>query len=330
MNPDLQNAVVLITSCEHDRRGFGTGFVIHHDSGTRRSYVVTCTHVLSKIECGDLLRIDGDDKKYSVLMRDDGSDLSLIELEDMATRPVIRLAIHTRSRSPVLVVGFAGFGQHYSKRRLEGILMDQVTMVSRGTAPRKFSAWELSIVSDASLQDGFSGSPVIETDSANCVAVMSYRQGEGARGLAVSVAALEDTLSRLPNAAAGFIAKPGQYDRSGDYLDLLFSRATASEIKGDLGTALEIFERIKEQDPLYGGIDRAIARVRNELRRAYVDRYGRVDRTQVVTTWEHRQYPHSASPSMKPRRILVCYSMFVVAVIAAILIGVSLYYWFNN
>ena len=188
MTPEeLQRSVVLIVSSDPKKNDFGTGFVVRHKSDS--TYLLTCGHVVDDVG-RDRLRIR--DRQATVIASGykDGLDLAVLKVDGLSDLPTLNL--HGSGGSgdkgtSVLTAGFDFADDRYSIRHLQGTLGDRLPLQSRGLA--RIQAWDLQ-TQDYTLQPGYSGSPVVDPDSGNVIAVVSHRL-EGKSSIAISIEALK-------------------------------------------------------------------------------------------------------------------------------------------
>lgn len=188
MNPEnLQKSIVLITSNESNNSRFGTGFVIRQVSGT--AYVLTCAHVVRDV--GGAEKVKADSKPATVIAsgENDGLDLAVLRVDGLGGKPEINLHVSGKKESPFITAGFQLYDKAHLIRSLQGTLGEPVGLQSIRIGER-IQAWDLRIDGDYSLQPGFSGSPVVDEATGYVLGIVSHRQGEGRRGLAISIEAL--------------------------------------------------------------------------------------------------------------------------------------------
>ncbi|KAB0242921.1 serine protease [Microcystis aeruginosa EAWAG127a] len=308
------DACILITSRNPDNRRFGTGFIIYHSG--QKSYVVTCAHVISDVGGEELIEADGQPARIVGIGSDDGLDLAVIEVDELLGKPVVKLKVLSIAGSPFLTVGFRAFGRHFSIAPLFGIAATAVALESRKYSDR-VKAWNLEIRDGEHLHDGYSGSPVIDDDGF-CLGVITYKQGDGQVGLAISIEELEKIWNTMP---AGLIEKISEYQ---SYCDRLASQATRFYITGDLAQALDIYQQIRTIEPSYPRINMMIKSVEAEMGKPYIDRYGRV-REDLIQSCKAREQAWPLPNKLAPRRSPILVSVFfyfLVLVLVVIVISI--------
>ena len=182
-------STVLITSSDPDNHFFGTGFVIY--CRLRTSYVLTCAHVVDDIGGADKAVTAGMTATHVASGDADGVDLAILSCENLDTIAPLQLQVHAKRGQQFQTSGFQLYGkQKYLIRPLAGLLGNSVQIgVSQAGLVK---AWDLNITDDYQLQPGYSGSPVVD-ENGDAVAVVSTRQADGRKGLALSV----DAVSRI-------------------------------------------------------------------------------------------------------------------------------------
>ncbi|MGH3402972.1 MAG: trypsin-like peptidase domain-containing protein [Streptosporangiaceae bacterium] len=183
---DPLGSAVLITSSDPDNHFFGTGFIIYRRQ--RTSYVLTCAHVIDDIGGADKAVTAGVAATPVASGDADGIDLAILRCEDLDAIAPLQLKVNAERGQHFQTTGFQLYGkQKYLIRSLAGLLGKPVQIgVSQAGLVK---AWDLNITDDYQLQPGYSGSPVVD-ENGDAIAVVSTRQAEGRKGLAVSVEAV--------------------------------------------------------------------------------------------------------------------------------------------
>ena len=156
------------------------------------AYLLTCAHVIQDV--GGLAQVEAGGLPATVVTTGEKEDidLAILRVDGLRDKPPLSLQVWGEKGSPFLTAGFQLFGETLLIRPLRGKLGDQVELQSRQSSDR-VRAWDLQILDDYALQPGYSGSPVVNEESGNVLAVVSHRQGEGKSGLAISI----DSLSKI-------------------------------------------------------------------------------------------------------------------------------------
>ncbi len=199
MASTIENSIVLITSEDTSIDRFGTGFVIYRQGNT--SYLLTCAHVVNDIGSGKKL-LAGNKTAEIVACSDNSnaSDLAVLKVEDLLDAPPLKLGVLDNPYSDCETAGYWLYdksNERYLVERIHGKLGKQVGLSSRGRAGF-VRAWEFEVEGGTNLQPGYSGSPVIDELTNSVVGVISYRLGQGKKGLAISVKTLEEIWSEIP------------------------------------------------------------------------------------------------------------------------------------
>ncbi|MGK7879688.1 MAG: trypsin-like peptidase domain-containing protein [Crocosphaera sp.] len=190
----LQESIVLITSKEPDNRGFGTGFVVKSQWGI--SYIVTCAHVVTEIGGEEFIQVDGKSGIVIVSGEETGLDLAVVRVEGLTREHPLKLGKEKEVIKDFLTAGYHGFQQsgteqlQYFLKPSQGEIGNPVIIQSQFLGKR-IQGWDLNIVGENGLQRGCSGSPIVEPESGEVIAVASHRQGEK-KGLALAIEELEN------------------------------------------------------------------------------------------------------------------------------------------
>ncbi|NER33666.1 MAG: trypsin-like peptidase domain-containing protein [Oscillatoria sp. SIO1A7] len=187
MTPEeLQQSLVLISSSEQKNNDFGTGFVFRQNRGS--VYILTCAHVVRDVGGRDKVKIG--DRPVTVVATGDenGLDLAVLRVDGLFEMPALNLLGTGNQGSSFITAGFQVLDDKHLIRSLRVTLGDRVGLQSRGLD--RIQAWDLQI-QDYALKRGYSGSPVVDPDSGNVIAVVIQRQQDGKRGLAICIKALD-------------------------------------------------------------------------------------------------------------------------------------------
>ncbi|MCB9104327.1 MAG: TIR domain-containing protein [Anaerolineales bacterium] len=195
MAVDLQNSVVLITGTDPGNSRFGTGFIIYQDD--EMAYLLTCAHVVDDVGGANAIDVEGAPAAVVAYGSAAELDLAVLRVPSRMDKKPLPLQPTGDKDSRFLTAGFQKFGSHFLVRPLQGILGQTVALAVRGQADR-VRAWDLKIEDDYQLQPGYSGSPVLDQAGGTVLGVVSHRQGQGERGLAISVEALPKLWPEMP------------------------------------------------------------------------------------------------------------------------------------
>lgn len=195
MDKSWQDSVVLIMSSDPSEQSFGTGFVIHEDK--QATYLLTCTHVVREVGGPGKIQINGTQARVVASSPEKRADLAILCIERLPNMPPLPLYAASEKGKPFNTAGFQSAGKQIVIRELQVTLGKQVGVQMIGQAGR-IKAWDLKITDSLHhLQDGYSGSPVVD-ESDHVVAVVNTREGQGFIGTAISIEALEKIWSEMP------------------------------------------------------------------------------------------------------------------------------------
>ena len=184
----LQASIACITSSEPERnKRFGSAFAIRASGST--TYLVTCWHVVEDVGGHDRVLADGIPAKVVASGAERGLDLVVLRVEDLPRKESLKLRSPSGySGESILTAGFhLPDGKQHMFRSLRGCLKERVGFHHRD----RVRAWDLEIESDATLEPGYSGSPVVSADNGEVVAIVSHRQGQGRSGFAIGIEELQ-------------------------------------------------------------------------------------------------------------------------------------------
>jgi tetratricopeptide (TPR) repeat protein len=200
MNEKLQNSVVLVTSSNPDIADFGTGFVIHRDD--QAAYVLTCAHNVDVVGGQATVEVSSIQARVVALGSEDGIDLAVLRVTGLDKVP-LSLSVAGEKCKSFTTAGFQLYNKkEYLLRPLNGELDKQVLIGV--TSAKLIKGWDLKITDGDQLQLGYSGSPVVDGANGTVVGVIRTRQGDGKRGQAISVEALQKIWQEMP---PGLLAK---------------------------------------------------------------------------------------------------------------------------
>ncbi|HUZ38427.1 MAG TPA: AAA family ATPase [Streptosporangiaceae bacterium] len=183
---DIDSSVVLITSSDPGESRFGSGFVIARDADT---YIVTCAHVVRDVGGPDKVTIEGQPATVVALAPEDWPDLAVLRTGAAEGVPTLAVSVGGARGDTFESAGFQQYSGQHLIRRVSGQLGDQLGLATKGREER-IRAFELLLAGEARLQSGYSGSPVVARRTGAVIAVISHREGAGAKGLGVTVDAL--------------------------------------------------------------------------------------------------------------------------------------------
>ena len=193
MSKDWQASVVLITSSDSAIRDFGTGFAIHREG--QMTFVLTCAHVVEAVGGSATVKVNDIQATVVALGAECDIDLAVLSVKGLDQLP-LPLGMACEKGKSFTAAGFQRFKkEEFLFRPLNGIFGEQVQV---GKLTKFVRAWDLKITDDYQLQPGYSGSPILDMTSNTIVGVVRTRQGDGQKGLAISVEALPRIWTSMP------------------------------------------------------------------------------------------------------------------------------------
>jgi S1-C subfamily serine protease len=169
----VQDAVVVIQAAGgHKGRGLGSGFIV-----TPEGHVLTSLHVVGKAERVQVRLADGSEVVGEVTARDEERDLALITIG--------------RQHLPAVEFGSAQALRKGEEVAALGAPLGLEQSVSRGVVsnPRQHHGGRVYIQTDAALNPGMSGGPLI--NSSGLVVGMNAKVASGAENVGFAVPAEE-------------------------------------------------------------------------------------------------------------------------------------------
>lgn len=188
-----QNSVVLVRSTDPGEQSFGTGFVIHKDE--QASYIVTCAHVVRAVGGPGKVEVNGIPAWVVASSPEEGADLAVVRIEGHFAPPPLPLSVE--KGESFSTAGFQRTSKQIINRVLHGTFGKQVWVHLAGQAADPIQAWDLEITDKDPLQEGYSGSPVINEHN-HVVGVVNTLRGDGARGMAIAIEAVAKIWLEMP------------------------------------------------------------------------------------------------------------------------------------
>ncbi len=197
MTPDLTNAIVKITSSDPNNPGFGTAFVVYRDQ--TGDYLLTCKHVVNAVGKATIRVNDAIPADVIAEGDERGLDLALLRVAPgKLTAEPLRLSaafspcgvFMTRGfhRADTKIVNTDGTSEKISLTLSEKLSVRLETQAETHIehAGRRISAVRLKTNDpDYPLLPGYSGAPLIDDTTGAVVGVISIREGDGQRGMAI-------------------------------------------------------------------------------------------------------------------------------------------------
>ncbi len=184
---DVQSSVVLISSSDPAEPRFGSGFVVAHEpAGT---LVVTCGHVVRDVGGPDKVVISGLPATVEAMAADCWPDLAVLRTRAASNLPALGLSRSGRQGDAFESAGFQLWGGQHLIRPVSGKLEAELGL-EHPAHDERIRAFDLILDANATLQPGYSGSPVVSKQTGAVIAVTSHREGGGAKGLGLAIEAL--------------------------------------------------------------------------------------------------------------------------------------------
>lgn len=185
MVDEFQKSITLITSSDPDVKKFGTGFSIYQSRGL--TYILTCAHVVADV--GGENKVKVDNRVSTLIDINEAADIAILKVEGLDKPPLSLQGLGLKDKF-FLTAGFQVYDKRYLLRPLTGSLGQQGGL-KFGQDSDLVQTWDLLINDDYKLQPGYSGSPVVDKASGEVIGIVSSRQGEGDKGLAISIEAMK-------------------------------------------------------------------------------------------------------------------------------------------
>jgi hypothetical protein len=242
MGLELRDSVILITSKIPSNNRFGTGFVIHRDG--KVIYLLTCAHVLDDVGGEEEAVINGHSIEVVAFGLEGGIDLAVLKAENLSDRLPLGLCSSGKTGDAIRIIGFYNFDMYHRSKQLEGNLGTQDILLPKASS-HAIRAWDLKIVDDYNLEPGYSGSPIIDVKRGCVVGIVSHRQGEGKRGLAIDIETIKKIWVQMPPGLLNDLAGSGyDFDVEKQYLSNLIE-----ELRGRKGVFQRYIELTTLGDP---------------------------------------------------------------------------------
>jgi hypothetical protein len=232
---DFTSSVCLVTSIgSGSDQSRGTGFVIYQTQDL--SYVLTCAHVLAYPET----RVN--EHYANVIVRgQDWLDIAVLEVKGLETKTPLKLGIVNEIGCSIKIPGIVKLQSSkddLALRPLNGVLGEPLYPMSN-LGQALVQAWDLRInEGEYLLREGYSGAPVIDTETGNAIAIVSHKAERGEKGIAISIQMVQELWGNFPKALLGehqFAGKrePGTIMESKNN----FKQAKISRLERDLQMA---------------------------------------------------------------------------------------------
>jgi CHASE2 domain-containing sensor protein len=210
MKQNFADSVVVISSCDpEENSAFGTGFIIDIDQDY--AYVLTCAHVFEDTRINDQVLVNGKPANLVVSGQNKGIDLAVIRVEFLKDKYPITLKSADAQNKEFKVLGYYGYDtdDRIARREISGRLGKKFE-VSANDNQALTDGWDLIIQDQDRLEEGYSGSPVVDLETGCALGVVSHRISQGQKGHAISIQGLlqvwPDAVSLLEKRATREIA----------------------------------------------------------------------------------------------------------------------------
>ena len=193
---EISNLVFQVRGDKND--SFGTAFAVLAKDGC--TYFVTCQHVIEEIESQNITI--GLEYKAHIVVYDevkDGFDVTVLKIDVELDLPYISLSIDLIIKNKMVCVGFFLNGAKQKViKPVSGKIANDTGFVESKKFNKRIKYWELDIESSSSkLQKGYSGSPVIDTNTNSIIGLVNMMMNSGEKGAVISIEVLKIILPRL-------------------------------------------------------------------------------------------------------------------------------------
>lgn len=186
MTLTLSHAIALITSSDPKNDRFGTGFIVRRTGDF--AYVVTCAHVIRDVGV-EMICVEDVPGHLEVTGEDLGLDLAVIRVEGLVRQmDTVFPIVETGGVGGEFVTeGYQVFdrrAQTRMKRTLQGAIAQQIE-ITASPPHNPVRALEMHL-DEGNVQEGYSGSPVVDPQTEQVVGVISHRLQDGV-GVAIAI-----------------------------------------------------------------------------------------------------------------------------------------------
>ena len=196
MNNILQDSIILITSKDPNCNAFGTGFIFWKD--TNSTYAITCAHVIDALGGPNNIYVKEFEAQIVVCGDPKGAqDVAVIRIEGIIPAEPLPLGAPVSSNSHCISIGYQNFGTLHLIRPLE-IRLGHSIAIEQTKNYARVSGWDVIILDDYKLQNGYSGSPIISKDTNRVIGILSHRIGTGEKGIGISLEVVKEVWADIP------------------------------------------------------------------------------------------------------------------------------------
>jgi hypothetical protein len=158
--------------------------------------VLTCAHVLAYPEN----RVN--EHYANVIVRgQDWLDIAVLEVKGLETKTPLKLGIVNEIGCSIKIPGIVKLQSSkddLALRPLNGVLGEPLYPMSN-LGQTLVQAWDLRInEGEYLLREGYSGAPVIDTETGNAIAIVSHKAEKGEKGIAISIQMVQELWSNFP------------------------------------------------------------------------------------------------------------------------------------
>ena len=189
------SSTFLIKSSSQNNRSFGTGFCIYKDDNG--SFLLTAGHVVESCGRDSLLVESYKARLLHISDENDTIDLALIYVEGLTDIVPLKLSDEVAHKGDSFtVVGYRPHKNEYAKEPLSGSIKKAYSIESK---TYKRDIYELSINKDDSIEQGYSGSAVVSSQTGLVIAVATDRKTNGKNAYATPATYLKSIWADMPD-----------------------------------------------------------------------------------------------------------------------------------
>jgi hypothetical protein len=220
----FSSSIVQVNNNQNSNDVFGTGFIIGQDDS--HVYVLTCAHVIEKLEDVKSVRIRGREVDVERAGKGNEIDLSILKMKRTQADKFLELQFSEPVKQKVIIIGFHKYDQHRPRRKVCGRVGERLPFENKfGTI--SMDVWDLEIEDNIyALEPGYSGSPVFDADNYKVIGVVAYKQGD-TRGAVVCI----DNIYKIwPQPLLGDVSSGGM----GYLNEEMYSENTTKQTKNEI------------------------------------------------------------------------------------------------
>jgi hypothetical protein len=183
--------VLLITSSNREKKGFGTGFAVFSENHT--IYVVTCAHVVDTVG-PDTILVNNKPAEL-VTSIDEAVDIAVLKVVGLNTS-ILQIGKIESGIKNTYVKGYSYLDNDRKVLRpLECKLAREISLFTN----RYVVAWDLEMTSELPLKLGYSGAPVMDSVSNRVIGLAVMRENGGRKGYALSIGEISNVWPSMPH-----------------------------------------------------------------------------------------------------------------------------------